>query len=145
VEVTLANTGFSPLLGVYSGTALNSLSLVAEGIMDTNNLASTADFTATPGAVYQISVDGSAGQGGPVQLEILFKAPLLGTPGFSSSGQFGFSFTVPPNSSYAIDTSTNLIDWTLVTTGTSPSAGTVTYTEPPAQAGVLRFYRVRLL
>ncbi len=145
VEVTLANTGFSPLLGVYSGTALNSLSLVAEGITDTNNLASAADFTATPGAVYQISVDGSAGQAGSVQLEILFKAPLLGTPGFSSSGQFGFSFTVPPNAGYAIDTSANLIDWSLVTTGTSPGSGTVTYVEPAAQPGLLRFYRVRLL
>jgi hypothetical protein len=90
-------------------------------------------------------VDGAAGQSGLIQLEITSQAPLLGSPGFTSGDQFGFSFTVPPNSSYAIETSVNLISWTLVTTGTSPLGGTVNYVEPPAQAGVLRFYRVRLL
>ncbi|HZR18168.1 MAG TPA: immunoglobulin domain-containing protein, partial [Verrucomicrobiae bacterium] len=145
VEVTIANAGFSPLLGVYTGSALNGLSLIAPGVPNTNNLASTADFAATAGAVYQISVDGPGGRGGPFQLEIAFKAPLLGGSGFNSSGQFGFSFSVPPNTAYAIDTSTNLSNWCLVTTGTSASGGIVTYLEPPAQAGLMRFYRVRLL
>lgn len=143
--VAIANAGFSPLIGVYSGLALNSLSLIASGMLDTNSLATAADFAATAGAVYQISVDGSAGQSGPFQLGITFQAPLLGTSGFNSSGQFGFSFTVPPNTSYAIDSSTNLTNWSLVTTGNSTSGGTVTYLEPVAQAGPLRFYRVRLL
>jgi len=145
VEVIIANTGFSPLLGVYRGSALTSLSLIAQGIAGTNNQTATADFLANAGAVYQISVDGSAGQSGQIQLEINLKAPLLGSPGINSDGQFGFAFTVPPNASYAIETSVNLISWTLVTTGTSSLGGTVNYVEPPAQAGVLRFYRVRLL
>jgi hypothetical protein len=145
VEVRISNTGFSPLLGVYTGSALNNLSLISQGITGTNNQTSTADFLATAGAVYQISVDGAAGQSGPIQLEITSQAPLLGSPGFTLGDQFGFSFTVPPNSSYAIETSVNLISWTLVTTGTSPLGGTVNYVETPAQAGVLRFYRVRLL
>ena len=144
VEVTVANTGFPPLLDIYSGSTLSTLSLVVLGSVDTNNLA-TADFSATASKVYQISVDGPAGQNGPIRLEITLKVPVLGNPRFSSSGQFGFSFTVPPSAGYAIDTSTNLIDWSLVATGTAPSDGTVTYVEPAAQPGLLRFYRVRLL
>jgi hypothetical protein len=144
-EITLAGTGFSPLLDVYVGSALNSLSLVAQGVVGTNNLLSTADFFASAATVYQISADGLSGQGGPVQLAVLLKAPSLGSPGFSSSGQFGFSFTVPPNASYAIDTSTNLLQWSMVTTGTAGADGTVSFVEPSGPAGPMRFYRVRLL
>jgi hypothetical protein len=49
------------------------------------------------------------------------------------------------NTSYTIDTSTNLINWSLVTIGTSSSGATVIYTEAPAQNGARRFYRIRLL
>jgi hypothetical protein len=145
IQATVTSSGFSPLIGVYTGSSLTGLALVGSGIPDTNGVASTADFAATPGAVYQISVDASGGQGGPFQLAIAFRAPSLGGSGFDSGGQFQFSFNVPPNTAYAIDTSINLVDWSLVTTGTSGPDGTVTYVEPPAQAGLMRFYRVRSL
>ena len=141
----MAYTGFSQLLGVYTGSALNNLSPTAQGVIDPITLAATAGFTATAGTTYQILVDGSAGQSGTIELKVELQVPVLGSPGYIPTGQFSFTFTAPPNARYVIESTTDLINWPSVTTGTVPPDGTIVFVEPPANVGVMRFYRVRLL
>jgi hypothetical protein len=142
----------SLVAGVYTGTAVDNLTSIGSSSQNasTTNGESLATvqipFAAIGGTEYAIALGHTFGPAGyfNLQMQIALQAPLLGNPGFNSGGQFAFSFIISPYASYAIDTSTNLINWSLVATGTSTLDGTVNYVESPAQHGTLRFYRVRL-
>lgn len=63
---------FDTVLGVYTGTSVESLSPVASND-DFNGSTSRVSFVATGGTTYQIAVDGYRGEGGNVQLHLAFQ------------------------------------------------------------------------
>jgi hypothetical protein len=64
-------SSFDTLLAVYSGTALNGLSVVTAGDdVSVTELTSEATFDATAGTTYRIAVDGYEGDVGAVSLAI---------------------------------------------------------------------------
>ena len=68
--VTTAGSGFDTVLGVYTGSAVGSLSVVGKNddVDPGNVLTSSVSFNATAGTTYSIAVDGfnNAGSGGDV-------------------------------------------------------------------------------
>ena len=69
VAIDTHGSGFDTLLAVYTGTAVNALTLVASNADDGSaGHASAVVFTAQAGTEYQIAVDGRAGASGDVSL-----------------------------------------------------------------------------
>ena len=82
-EITIDTIGsnFDTTLGVYTGSAVNSLSTIASND-DTIGLISQVTFAATAGTTYQIAVDGFGGSQGLIDLNLtLFDAVFSGTSG----------------------------------------------------------------
>src|SRR5579862_3445611 len=69
---TLSNqTNFDTLLAVYTGTAVNALTLVAQNDDANGTTQSLVEFSATAGTEYEIAVDGKAGATGSFQLGLI--------------------------------------------------------------------------
>jgi kumamolisin len=69
--ISTAGSNFDTLLGVYTGSSLNALSLVASNDDDpSGGVTSYLTMTATAGTPYQIAVDGLNGADGTVSLSI---------------------------------------------------------------------------
>ena len=67
VNITTAGSNFDTVLGVYTGTAVNNLTVVKQNddVTPTVVLTSTVTFNATAGTIYRIAVDGfDSGEGG---------------------------------------------------------------------------------
>lgn len=82
-EITIDTIGsnFDTTLGVYTGSAVNSLSTIASND-DTIDLISQVTFTATAGTTYQIAVDGFGASEGSIDLNLtLFDTVVSGTSG----------------------------------------------------------------
>ncbi|MDZ8096654.1 MAG: DUF4347 domain-containing protein [Nostoc sp. DedQUE05] len=73
------NSGFDTYLSVYTGNAVNSLSLVADNDDSNGTSASKVSFTVTAGTTYHISVDGYQSSTGNITLNYSF------TPGATTS------------------------------------------------------------
>jgi len=66
-----AGSSFDTLLGIYTGSAVNALTLVAENDnVTTGATSSRVVFTTIAGTMYRIAVDGKLGSTGDVVLEI---------------------------------------------------------------------------
>ena len=66
-QVTLAGSGFDTLLAVYTGTAVNGLTLVASNDNCASGLTtSCTTFDVTVGTTYSVQVDGAGGAKGAV-------------------------------------------------------------------------------
>jgi hypothetical protein len=70
VGLNTAGSSFDTLLGVYTGSAVNSLTLVAGNDDSGEDLTSSVSFTAVAGMTYQIAVDGYNGQSGSFRLNL---------------------------------------------------------------------------
>ena len=81
--VTLTTTGsaYPTLVGVYTGTALASLTPVAANVTAGTG-ASTVSFSAQAGTTYQISTDGQSGATGLTILNLIFANDAFATPVF---------------------------------------------------------------
>jgi hypothetical protein len=75
VVVNTHGSGFDTVLGVYTGAAVNALTLVASGDDTGDDVTSGASFAASAGATYWIAVDGWGGASGGVKLELIFNSP----------------------------------------------------------------------
>jgi thiol-disulfide isomerase/thioredoxin len=75
--VSTAGSSFDTILGVYTGTTVSALTLVASNDDDDDAavLTSKVVFSVIPGQTYQIAVDGYGGASGTVRLQV-----SLGTP-----------------------------------------------------------------
>ncbi len=69
-EANTIGSAYDSLLGVYTGSALNSLATVGTDDDGGGNLTSRVTFTATAGTVYQIAVDGWGGETGAITLNL---------------------------------------------------------------------------
>lgn len=76
-QVTISTKGsdFDTLLGVYTGTAVNKLKLVAQNDQDGARDTSRVSFRAVKGMTYQIAVDGFDGETGHIALSMVQAAP----------------------------------------------------------------------
>jgi titin len=71
VVIDTATSGFDTLLGIYTGTAVDALTVVASNDdVSTLVLTSRVRFLATSGTVYRIRVDGYAGATGTINLQV---------------------------------------------------------------------------
>lgn len=72
VTIDTIGSSFDTVLGVYTGTTVSALSVVASDDQSGGNNTSRVSFTVSSGATYQIAVDGWAGATGLVKLNIAF-------------------------------------------------------------------------
>jgi subtilisin family serine protease len=75
VTISTMGSAFDTLLGVYAGTTVSALSVVAANDNQGFFPFSAVSFTATAGAAYQIAVDGFSGASGSVQLNLKMSVP----------------------------------------------------------------------
>ena len=116
---------------VFTGSSLNSLTTVASGI-------STVRFEPQPGVTYAISID-PANDNDQVLLDLTTGLRFVGTSIRNNVPALTFDSL---NRTTWIEHSTDLRNWTRVTTSNAPSALPVIWTDPvPANNGQ-RFYRV---
>ncbi len=74
--IDLGGSGFDTVLGVYRGSAVESLTLVAANDDAGARLASKVTFTAVKGATYYVAVDGCQGASGRVRIAWTHNAEL---------------------------------------------------------------------
>ncbi|MCX8156199.1 MAG: S8 family serine peptidase [Verrucomicrobiae bacterium] len=137
--VSTVGSDFDTVLAVYTGTALEQLTLVAANDdAQAQQRGSWLTFTAQSNAIYQIAVDGFNGAYGNIRLSLKPDAtPRWLAP--ARSGGLVFEFTGEQGLRFTLQTSTNLRDWLTVTNYVNLQ-GTVRHVEPPSQPR--RFYRV---
>jgi len=89
--ISTAGSDFDTLLGVYTGTSLGSLTLVADDENDpSGGNTSYVTISATAGTTYQIAVDGLNGESGAISLSIYPQQASIGLyyTGFETSQGF---------------------------------------------------------
>jgi hypothetical protein len=69
VTITTLGSNFDTILAVYTGSAVHSLSLIANND-DYSGVTSRVNFFATSGTIYQIAVDGYSGSSGNISLNL---------------------------------------------------------------------------
>ena len=134
---------FDTLLAVYSGDAVNSLSLVASNNDDGGD-QSTVSFTATAGNTYRIAVDGSNAESGNINLRLVSDdttapvAPIITGPGegsYDNDGSFALSGSAEAGSTVELfegtaskgtDTADSSGQWTVGLVGVSDGSHTYT-------------------
>jgi hypothetical protein len=79
-----------------------------------------------------------------VELKVLAAAPFSNPAVDPGTGQFRFTFEADPSHSYAIELSTDLETWSLLSTVSNP-AGPVEIADPETSEHLHRFYRARIL
>jgi hypothetical protein len=133
VELTVTGT---------AGTAFSiedSTNLQAWTVIATNTLPASGSYTftgaATRGDLFYLAVVGAL----PLAPVTTVQTPTLSSPSLLSGGQFGFTLTGQSATSYWIEDSTNLLNWTTVATNTATN-GTLVFTAPRSATGS-RFYR----
>ena len=77
VQIDTNASGFDTTLGVYTGAAVNALTLVAGDDDEGNGLNSLVTFAVVSGTTYQIAVDGYNAASGGITLNI---APTIPPP-----------------------------------------------------------------
>ncbi len=105
VTLTTSGSNFDTLLGVYTGGAVNALTLVAGNDNSGPGLTSSVTFSATAGLVYALAVDGNGGAAGSIALALTLTAPPTGgTPVAFASWNFDstpYANPLPANSGSA--------------------------------------------
>ena len=95
VVIDTNGSNFDTLLGVYTGSAVNALTLIAGDNNGGPNLTSRVTFAATAGVIYRIAVDGTGGLSGNIQLNLLLTAPP--PPGEGTIASWNFDTPPYPN------------------------------------------------
>jgi hypothetical protein len=135
VTVSTANSAFDTLLAVYTGSAVNALTLIASNDDAGGRFQSSVTFSAVGGATYKIAVDGyNPGTGavsGSVSLVVTEPLALAVSPftDMAASGTQGGLFS-PASFSYTLGATTGSVSYSItgVPTWLTPSStsGTVT-------------------
>jgi len=132
-SIDTSGSSFDTVLAVYTGNALNTLTLVAANDDIRSGLTSAVSFTATAGTRYLIAVDGWRGASGNISLNWLYAlpsppaAPTNVRAISSRPNQAEITWTAPANTSYPITEY-------LVTS--SPGGRTCTWTTGPLVCNV---------
>jgi hypothetical protein len=127
--VTINGSGAS--ISVFTGSSLNSLTTVASGI-------STVRFEPQPGVSYAISID-PATANAQVTLDLTTGLRFVGISIRNNLPTVTFDSL---NRTTWIEHSTDLRNWTRVTSSNAPSALPVIWTDPTPANNGQRFYRL---
>lgn len=141
VEFDTAGSTYDTTLAVYTNNVLTNLTLIAANNDDAGGfLTSRLWFNAIAGKIYQVAVDGAAGDDGFISLNwnMNCRLAVAQLPG----GQIQLTVTGVSGQRYQIQTSGNLSNWTALATITV-SADSQTYTDSLG-AGP-KFYRAVLV
>jgi hypothetical protein len=119
--VTIATIGssFDVLLGVYTGTAISNLVLVASNDDAPGALASVVTFQAQAGTNYQIAVDGFDGASGEIVMTLIADRPQLCQSVTVVNNRVQFCINGDIGRIYTVEASPDLVNWTLVATSVS--------------------------
>lgn len=142
VEVLTEGSTFDTLLGVYTGSVLTNLTLIAKSDdVATNQPSSRLTFTADAGENYAIAVDGFAAAVGEVKLTLRMQDLLrLDAPELLAGAGIKVRLIAPPGSQYTLEASNDLVAWEALETLTSED-GTIEFTDP--SKAERRFFRAR--
>jgi hypothetical protein len=132
---------FDTLLGIYTGTAVGSLTRIASDNDSGGNRTSRAAFDAVKGTTYRVAVDGVQGGSGNIVLNWHLASRLAARKISSTAMQL--TLTGGPGT-YQIQWATNLTNWSLLTTVTVAAAPQV-YVDNGAGGFGQRFYRAVLV
>ncbi|MGC3958307.1 MAG: PPC domain-containing protein [Verrucomicrobiota bacterium] len=101
VSISLDGSSFDTTLGVYQGTAVNSLTSIAQDDENGAGSCSRVIFTASAGTTYQIAVDGYFGLSGNIKLTVkpgllndafADRLPLIGSYDFVIGNNVGATY-----------------------------------------------------
>ncbi len=87
-SITTAGSNFDTTLGVYTGSAVNALTLIGGDDDSGPGVTSLVTFNATAGVTYQIAVDGYSGASGSISLAL---SPPVAPP---ANDNFASAFTL---------------------------------------------------
>jgi hypothetical protein len=142
VEFNTAGSTFDTTLGIYTGSTVTGLSLVAANDDDTAAGLHTSrlSFDAEAGVTYQIAVDGYGGDFGNFNLNwnMVSQVSIAGT----TNGAFEIDFSGVNGRRYALLVSTDLVTWFTQVVRTMSDNSQQYIDESP---GLLRFYRAVLV
>jgi hypothetical protein len=141
VTISTAGSSFDTLLGVYTGTTLSNLVLVASNDDARATLQSEVTFQAQAGTDYQIVVDGVDGASGEIVLTLIVDPPRLCLPVIVAGNQVECCLIGDSQRIYTVEASPDLTNWTLVDTALN-SDGTLRFTDPARSNFPQRYYRV---
>jgi len=130
-------------LGVYVGSSISNLTLVASNDDRNGLVTSEVTFLAQAGTDYQIAVDGFDGASGTIVLTILVEQSRLGPPVLMPNDQVQIRITGALGCTYTIEASSDLVTWTPIASVDNTS-GTLQFVDPGTRNFTQRFYRVLL-
>jgi hypothetical protein len=147
VTLSVSGNRFFPLTDVYTGEAVGALTRVPRTVaFRSTNLTCVVTFSAVAGRTYVLPVDGFSGLSGLFIFDLSTRnlpATLQAKPPSSTTpSSFSFSFTGETGRSFVVQASTNLVNWTDVSSGTFAS-NSFLYSEAAPSGSPRRFFRVR--
>jgi len=141
VTISTLGSSFDTLLGVYTGTAISDLVLVASNDDANGTLTSEVTFQAQAGTNYQIVVDGVDGASGEIVLTLIVDPPRICLPVTVVGDQVQFCIDGEIGRTYTVEASPDLSNWTLLATALN-NDGTLRFTDPARSNFPQRYYRV---
>lgn len=141
--VSLVVTGnFRQAVAVYTGAAVNALTVVTNQLAALGATINTLVFNAGAGTTYQIAVDGFNGAAGTVNLSLTQSGGVvLSNPARLGDGLVHFTITSSAGAVLTVYASTNLVDWAPIATVTNLT-GSLDFADPASASLPRRFYRV---
>jgi len=138
-----SGSAMDTLLAVYTGSQMNSLSLVAANHYGGTLLESRVDFNATAGTVYRIAVDGFDGAQWSFRLNWHSQIQPRFVSIVRAPAGVLLTLTGAAGDRYAIQSSSDLANWSPLLNLTN-ATGTVQFTDPSATNLTHRLYRALL-
>jgi hypothetical protein len=141
-------TDFDTVLAVYSGDAVDDLTLLAANDQDPmGGDTSRVTFNARAGARYEIAVDGWNGESGLIVLNLRMPPPppSLSQARILSNVAFQVTLSGMPNHAYTLEARSHFGSgaWSGIATNVTSALGVCTFFDPTVTNFPHRFYRVR--
>jgi hypothetical protein len=141
VTISTIGSSFDTLLGVYTGTAISNLVLVASNDDAEGSLQSDVTFQAAAGTTYQIAVDGFDGASGEIVLTLTATPVRLCLPVTVTGNRVQFCLNGEIGRTYLVEASADMLNWTLISTAVNTN-GSLVFTDPAMSNFPRRFYKV---
>jgi hypothetical protein len=139
VRLKASGSDFPAALGVYRGTAVNSLTLV------TNGFNTNLTFTVVSNTVYRIAVGGTPNVGSIGNILLQLNSVAIIPTSVTLSNNFSFQATGPDTGSAIVESTLSLSPPNWQPIATNPFVnGVFTFTDPRPPTNNACFYRVHL-